>query len=143
MPQADPWTGGGGGPNSIVRTAAVMREAGVIGGLGRELHRQAHALHACALQGVHHADYVFVFDVAVGADHHRAGSRLAACLHALDPAATVQWHYTEGARMAANTPVCEIQADAREARGVVRADAREARSEMPAAPQNNPGTSKP
>ena len=36
-----------------------------------------------------------------------------ACLHALDPAATVQWHYPEGARMAANTPVCEIQADAR------------------------------
>ncbi|WP_374426067.1 carboxylating nicotinate-nucleotide diphosphorylase [Ideonella dechloratans] len=36
-----------------------------------------------------------------------------ACLHALDPAATVQWHYAEGDRMRADTPVCEIQADAR------------------------------
>lgn len=36
-----------------------------------------------------------------------------ACLHTLDPQARVQWHYAEGARMAADTPVCEIEADAR------------------------------
>jgi nicotinate-nucleotide pyrophosphorylase (carboxylating) len=36
-----------------------------------------------------------------------------ACVLALDPAATVQWHYAEGARMTADTPVCEIAADAR------------------------------
>ncbi|HSI50976.1 MAG TPA: carboxylating nicotinate-nucleotide diphosphorylase [Ideonella sp.] len=36
-----------------------------------------------------------------------------ACFAALDPQATLQWHYAEGARMAANTPVVEIAADAR------------------------------
>jgi nicotinate-nucleotide pyrophosphorylase (carboxylating) len=36
-----------------------------------------------------------------------------ACMLALDPAAKVAWHYAEGARMAADTPVCEIEADAR------------------------------
>ncbi|MBP6337011.1 MAG: carboxylating nicotinate-nucleotide diphosphorylase [Vitreoscilla sp.] len=36
-----------------------------------------------------------------------------ACMLALDPAAKVQWHYAEGARMTADTPVCEIAADAR------------------------------
>jgi len=36
-----------------------------------------------------------------------------ACLRSLDPAATLAWHYAEGARMAADTPVCDIQADAR------------------------------
>jgi nicotinate-nucleotide pyrophosphorylase (carboxylating) len=35
------------------------------------------------------------------------------CLHALDAGARVQWLYAEGARMAADTPVCEIEADAR------------------------------
>jgi nicotinate-nucleotide pyrophosphorylase (carboxylating) len=35
------------------------------------------------------------------------------CLHALDPQADVQWRYAEGARMAADTLVCEIEADAR------------------------------
>ncbi|HKX94612.1 MAG TPA: carboxylating nicotinate-nucleotide diphosphorylase [Methylibium sp.] len=35
------------------------------------------------------------------------------CLHALDPRADVQWRYAEGARMAADTLVCEIEADAR------------------------------
>jgi len=36
-----------------------------------------------------------------------------ACMRALDPAAALQWHYAEGSRMSANTPVCEIEADAR------------------------------
>lgn len=36
-----------------------------------------------------------------------------ACVTALDPRASVQWHYAEGARMAAATPVCEIESDAR------------------------------
>jgi nicotinate-nucleotide pyrophosphorylase (carboxylating) len=35
------------------------------------------------------------------------------CLHALDPDARVDWHYREGALMQANTPVCELHADAR------------------------------
>lgn len=36
-----------------------------------------------------------------------------ACLHTLDPQARVQWHYAEGAGMACDTPVCEIDAEAR------------------------------
>ena len=36
-----------------------------------------------------------------------------ACLHALDAQGRVDWQYAEGARMAANTPVCDIEADAR------------------------------
>jgi len=36
-----------------------------------------------------------------------------ACVTTLDPQARVQWHYAEGARMAAATPVCEIESDAR------------------------------
>ncbi|WP_374565404.1 carboxylating nicotinate-nucleotide diphosphorylase [Ideonella sp.] len=36
-----------------------------------------------------------------------------ACLHALDAKGRVDWHYDEGALMGANTPVCEIEADAR------------------------------
>ena len=36
-----------------------------------------------------------------------------ACVHALDAGATVQWHRAEGAAMPANTPVCEIESDAR------------------------------
>ena len=36
-----------------------------------------------------------------------------ACMLALDPSATLTWHHAEGARMQANTPVCEIAADAR------------------------------
>jgi nicotinate-nucleotide pyrophosphorylase (carboxylating) len=36
-----------------------------------------------------------------------------ACLTALDARAELHWHYAEGARMAADTPVCEIEADAR------------------------------
>lgn len=36
-----------------------------------------------------------------------------ACLHALDPDARLDWHYTEGASMQADTPVCELQAEAR------------------------------
>ncbi len=35
------------------------------------------------------------------------------CLLALDAQATLQWHYDEGADMRANTPVCDIEADAR------------------------------
>jgi len=35
------------------------------------------------------------------------------CLHALAPQARVSWHYDEGARMAADTPVCHIEAPAR------------------------------
>ncbi|HEV8692549.1 MAG TPA: carboxylating nicotinate-nucleotide diphosphorylase [Ideonella sp.] len=35
------------------------------------------------------------------------------CLHALDAKAQVDWRYDEGAAMAADTPVCEIEADAR------------------------------
>lgn len=35
------------------------------------------------------------------------------CVVALDPQADVQWHYAEGARMDADTLVCEIEADAR------------------------------
>jgi nicotinate-nucleotide pyrophosphorylase (carboxylating) len=35
------------------------------------------------------------------------------CLHALDPKGRVVWLYAEGAAMASNTPVCEIEADAR------------------------------
>jgi nicotinate-nucleotide pyrophosphorylase (carboxylating) len=31
-----------------------------------------------------------------------------ACLHALDGRASVNWQYDEGARMAADTPVCTI-----------------------------------
>ena len=36
-----------------------------------------------------------------------------ACLHALDAKGHVDWRYAEGAAMAADTPVCEIEADAR------------------------------
>jgi nicotinate-nucleotide pyrophosphorylase (carboxylating) len=36
-----------------------------------------------------------------------------ACLAALDPAGQLRWHYAEGAKMQADTPVCEIEADAR------------------------------
>jgi nicotinate-nucleotide pyrophosphorylase (carboxylating) len=36
-----------------------------------------------------------------------------ACVHALDPAAHITWHHAEGAAMATDTPVCEIEADAR------------------------------
>lgn len=36
-----------------------------------------------------------------------------ACLHALDAKGQVSWQYDEGAPMSANTPVCEIEADAR------------------------------
>ena len=36
-----------------------------------------------------------------------------ACFHALDPAARITWHHAEGAAMGAETPVCEIEADAR------------------------------
>ena len=35
------------------------------------------------------------------------------CLHALDPRATLEWHYAEGDAMAADTPVCTIAAQAR------------------------------
>jgi len=35
------------------------------------------------------------------------------CLRRLDPQANIDWHYAEGARMAADTDVCHIQADAR------------------------------
>ncbi len=35
------------------------------------------------------------------------------CLHALAPQARISWHYDEGARMAADTPVCHIEAPAR------------------------------
>lgn len=35
------------------------------------------------------------------------------CVLAIDPQATVVWHYAEGADMAPDTPVCEISADAR------------------------------
>jgi nicotinate-nucleotide pyrophosphorylase (carboxylating) len=35
------------------------------------------------------------------------------CLHALDPQATLEWHYAEGDAMAADTPVCTIAAQAR------------------------------
>lgn len=36
-----------------------------------------------------------------------------ACVHALDAAATLEWHYDEGAAMHADTLVCELQGDAR------------------------------
>jgi nicotinate-nucleotide pyrophosphorylase (carboxylating) len=36
-----------------------------------------------------------------------------ACLRALDSRGSVDWKYDEGAKMAANTAVCEIEADAR------------------------------
>jgi nicotinate-nucleotide pyrophosphorylase (carboxylating) len=36
-----------------------------------------------------------------------------ACIRATDPVAAVQWHYAEGADMAAGTPVCEIRSQAR------------------------------
>ena len=36
-----------------------------------------------------------------------------ACVHALDAQARITWHYPEGADMAANTPVCELEGDAR------------------------------
>ncbi|MFZ5551051.1 MAG: carboxylating nicotinate-nucleotide diphosphorylase [Pseudomonadota bacterium] len=36
-----------------------------------------------------------------------------ACLHGLDAQGRVDWRYDEGARMTANTAVCEIEADAR------------------------------
>ncbi|MEK8034777.1 carboxylating nicotinate-nucleotide diphosphorylase [Ideonella sp. DXS29W] len=36
-----------------------------------------------------------------------------ACLTALDAQGRVDWRYAEGATMASNTPVCEIEADAR------------------------------
>ena len=36
-----------------------------------------------------------------------------ACLLQLDPTATIEWAYAEGDLMAANTDVCQIQADAR------------------------------
>jgi nicotinate-nucleotide pyrophosphorylase (carboxylating) len=35
------------------------------------------------------------------------------CLHALDPSAVLRWHHDEGVRMQADSPVCEIEADAR------------------------------
>jgi nicotinate-nucleotide pyrophosphorylase (carboxylating) len=35
------------------------------------------------------------------------------CIRTLDPSAEVRWHYAEGADMTADTPVCEIAADAR------------------------------
>ncbi|HWI12355.1 MAG TPA: carboxylating nicotinate-nucleotide diphosphorylase [Burkholderiaceae bacterium] len=35
------------------------------------------------------------------------------CVHALDPAARIAWHCAEGADMAADSLVCEIEADAR------------------------------
>ncbi|HKX42715.1 MAG TPA: carboxylating nicotinate-nucleotide diphosphorylase [Burkholderiaceae bacterium] len=35
------------------------------------------------------------------------------CVHALDAQARVDWHYAEGADMAPDTPVCEIEAEAR------------------------------
>ena len=35
------------------------------------------------------------------------------CVHALDPQARIDWHADEGAEMAAGTPVCEIEAEAR------------------------------
>ncbi len=35
------------------------------------------------------------------------------CLLALDASAQITWHYAEGDRMAADTPVCDLQADAR------------------------------
>ena len=35
------------------------------------------------------------------------------CVHALDAQARVTWHYPEGADMAADTPVCELEGDAR------------------------------
>ena len=34
-------------------------------------------------------------------------------LHALDPLASITWHYQEGAEMASDAPVCDIEADAR------------------------------
>lgn len=36
-----------------------------------------------------------------------------ACLQQLDPSAKIEWAYAEGALMAADTPVCHVQADAR------------------------------
>ena len=36
-----------------------------------------------------------------------------ACVHALDAQARISWHYPEGADMAADTPVCELEGDAR------------------------------
>ncbi len=36
-----------------------------------------------------------------------------ACLRALDPRGQVRWHYAEGDDMRADSPVCEIEADAR------------------------------
>jgi nicotinate-nucleotide pyrophosphorylase (carboxylating) len=36
-----------------------------------------------------------------------------ACLVALDPVGQVQWHYAEGEKMRADTPVCEIEGEAR------------------------------
>jgi len=36
-----------------------------------------------------------------------------ACLVALDPAGQVRWHYAEGETMQADTPVCEIESEAR------------------------------
>ena len=36
-----------------------------------------------------------------------------ATLFTLDPAAQITWHYADGNKMAADTPVCDIQADAR------------------------------
>lgn len=35
------------------------------------------------------------------------------CVRACDPAAQIQWRYDEGADMTADTPVCEIESDAR------------------------------
>ena len=35
------------------------------------------------------------------------------CVHALDADARIAWHFDEGADMPADTPVCEIEADAR------------------------------
>ncbi|MCW7542040.1 carboxylating nicotinate-nucleotide diphosphorylase [Aquabacterium sp. A7-Y] len=35
------------------------------------------------------------------------------CVKTLDSAARIDWHYEEGARMAADTPVCHIESDAR------------------------------
>lgn len=36
-----------------------------------------------------------------------------ACVHALDPAARIDWHYGEGDAMRADTDVCHIESDAR------------------------------
>ena len=42
--------------------------------LAGQFHRQADALHAGSLQVVHDLHHAFVFHVAIGADHHGAGT---------------------------------------------------------------------